>query len=87
MAVVVFFVYGTVKGCIEPLRSLHGAAATISTGSADLTKRLASAGGSSFKLIQHVEAGFNAFIAKLQAIIATIKTAGQDHAKASDKLG
>ena len=87
LAVVVFFVYGTAKGCIEPLRSLHGAVTTISTGSADLTKRLASAQGRSLKLIQHIEAGFNAFIAKLQAIIATIKAAGQDHAKASDKLG
>lgn len=63
----------TIKKFINPLAAMNQAVTDFSSGNADLTKRLESSSSKKKGLIWKIEKGFNAFIEKLQQIVAVIK--------------
>ncbi len=84
-AIVVSFVVGflIVRNIIKPLLAVKNGITEISSGNADLTKRIPQ---SSHDEIGEVVEGFNQFSAKLQEIVGAIKNSQADLSKGRDSL-
>ncbi|MGN0729811.1 methyl-accepting chemotaxis protein [Treponema sp.] len=66
------------KRFIQPLYLLNQAVTELSSGNADLTKRLSSNSSDKNSLFYKIELGFNSFIEKLHQIMTVIKTSKND---------
>lgn len=85
LLVIVLIVFGIVR-IITPLTGVKNAIFKVASGDADLTQRLNTDISTPFKVIPQIVEGFNAFMAKLQQMMAELKTSENELSDVAAKM-